>query len=112
MIGAFYGSIILAVKFMIFKNLESNMLYYTLLSVAIIPIIETTVHLKKPQVAYFSCAVFLSIATNHILDEQPFIYVLNRVIDTLVGIVILIQLRFQLRSKKIYYLFQALIIHY
>lgn len=86
MIGAFYGSLILAAKVMFFKNIESNLLYYTLLSVAIIPIIETTLYLKKPQVAYFSCVVFLSIAANHILDERPFIYVLNRVIDTLVGI--------------------------
>ena len=86
MIGAFYGSLILAAKFMFFKNIESNLLYYTLLSVAIIPIIETTLYVKKPQVAYFSCVVFLSIAANHISDARPFIYVLNRVIDTLVGI--------------------------
>lgn len=88
MIGAFYGSLILAAKFMLFKDLENNAWYYTLLSVVIIPIIQTTVRLKKPQVAYFSCVVFLSIAANHILDEQPFMYVLNRVIDTLIGIMV------------------------
>lgn len=88
MIGAFYGSLILAIKFMVFNELEDNILYYSMLSLAIIPVIHTTVQIKKPQVAYFTCVVFLSIAANHILDEKPFIFVLNRVLDTLIGIIV------------------------
>lgn len=38
--------------------------------------------------SYFSCVVFLSITVNHIMDENPYIFVLNRVLDTFIGIAI------------------------
>lgn len=83
--GAFYGLVILCL-YQYFKM--PDLLLYFLISLCIIPVIKTAVWLHKSPTAYFSCVVFLSIVANHITDEDPFIFVLNRVIDTLIGILL------------------------
>ena len=57
-------------------------------SVFIIPVLYTTVLLKKKQAAYFSCVVFLSIVVNHIGDVNPYLFVWNRFLDTMIGIAV------------------------
>ena len=52
----------------------------------VIPIIYTTLLLKKKNASYFACVVFLSIVVNHIGDNNPYLFVFNRVLDTLIGI--------------------------
>lgn len=42
----------------------------------------------KTNAAYFSCVVFLSIVMVHIGDSNPYHFVLNRVVDTLIGIAV------------------------
>ncbi len=37
---------------------------------------------------YFSCVVFLSIVVIHIGDANPYLFVFNRVMDTMIGIII------------------------
>lgn len=56
------------------------------ISLFIVLIIYTTVLIKKKDASYFSCVVFLSIVVNHIGDVNPYIFILNRVLDTLIGI--------------------------
>lgn len=51
-------------------------------------ILYTTVLMKKKQASYFSCVVFLSIAVNHMKDANPYLFVWNRFLDTMIGIVI------------------------
>lgn len=51
-------------------------------------VLYATVILDKKQASYFSCVVFLSIVVNHALDLNPYIFVLNRFLDTIIGIVI------------------------
>lgn len=51
-------------------------------------ILYTTVLLKKKQASYFSCVVFLSIAVNHAKDLNPCLFVFNRCLDTMIGILI------------------------
>lgn len=46
----------------------------------------STVVLKCTDAAYFSCVVFLSIVVMHIADENPILFVFNRVMDTLIGV--------------------------
>lgn len=56
------------------------------LFISIILVIYTTVLIKKKQASYFSCVVFLSIVINHIEDVNPYGFVWNRFLDTMIGI--------------------------
>ncbi len=51
-------------------------------------ILYTTVLLQKKKASYFSCVVFLSIVVNHAADTNPYLFVWNRFLDTVIGIVI------------------------
>lgn len=92
-IGAGFGLLIL----LLFKVLRNNFLLegFTLYiiqavitSLGIILVLYATVILKKKQASYFSCVVFLSIVVIHFADNNPFLFTFNRVVDTMIGIVI------------------------
>lgn len=59
-----------------------------LISVAIIPVIYTSVIMEYKQVSHTSCIVFLSIVVNHAADVSPYSFTISRVIDTLIGILV------------------------
>lgn len=59
-----------------------------LVSLFIILVLYTTVLLKKNQASYFSCVVFLSIVVNHASDINPYLFVWNRFLDTMIGIAV------------------------
>ena len=86
LIGAVYGLIFL----LMFRRLGLVIpeLVYISASIFIIPVIYTTVVMNKRTASFFSCVVFLSIALTHSFDENPYIFVLNRVVDTFIGIII------------------------
>ena len=85
-IGAVFGLVFLiAVKCL---DLREPTLVYLSASVLIVPVIYSTVVLDKRTASFFSCVVFLSIALTHSFDEDPYIFVFNRVIDTFIGILI------------------------
>ena len=85
LIGGIYGFIIL----MISIHLQIPQYYHFLLcSIMIIPIIYTTLLIKKKNASYFACVVFLSVVVNHIGDTNPYLFVFNRVLDTLIGIIL------------------------
>ncbi len=84
-IGALYGLVYILFKLSI-VNLGDGFWHYFIISFLIIPIIYTTVLLKQKKASYFSCVVFLSIVVNHLTDENPYLFVLNRSLDTLIGI--------------------------
>ncbi len=63
-------------------------LQYLLLSLCIIPLIYITVLVKKTTASYITCVVFLSITVSHALDVNPYLFALNRMADTLIGILI------------------------
>ena len=86
LIGALYGLVFL----LLFRriNVTVPMIVYISASAVIIPVIYTTVVLNKRNASFFSCVVFLSIALTHSFDSNPYIFVLNRVIDTFIGIII------------------------
>lgn len=69
-------------------NIYDQPLGFLIVALMIIPVIYTTLLIKRPNASYFSCVVFLSITVNHIMDENPYLFVLNRVIDTFIGIAI------------------------
>lgn len=85
-IGAAYGLAVL----LIIRGFDSIdvMAVYCVCSLMIIPIIYTTVILDKKNASFFSCVVFLSITITHSFDSDPYIFVLNRVLDTFIGIAV------------------------
>ena len=86
-IGAVYGLIYILIKIHLLKS-GDGILNYTLIALMLIPIIYLTVIIKKKNASYFSCVVFLSIVVNHLMDENPYMFVFNRSLDTLIGIMI------------------------
>lgn len=89
-IGAVWGLVVILVYAGIVKYLGSfhSLVYGVLVSLAIVCVLYTTVVLDKKQASYFSCVVLLSIVVNHITDANPYVFVFNRVLDTMIGICI------------------------
>lgn len=93
-IGAGSGLVVL-LFFLLIRNAELQVGDFSMYlikglitSVVIIFVLYATVILNKKNASYFSCVVFLSIVVIHGGDNNPFIFTLNRVIDTMVGILI------------------------
>ncbi len=86
LIGAVYGLAFLLLFRLI--GVTKPMIVYVSASAVIIPVIYTTVVLNKRNASFFSCVVFLSIALTHSFDSNPYFFVLNRVTDTFIGIII------------------------
>lgn len=84
-IGAVYGLIYILIKLHII-DFGDDFIHYICISLVLIPIIYTTVVINQKKASYFSCVVFLSIVVNHLMDENPYLFVLNRSLDTLIGI--------------------------
>lgn len=88
-IGALYGLLYLLISpIFIRKENVGSFLGAIVISAMIILVLYTTVILRKQQAAYFSCVVFLSIVVNHVLDTNPYLFVLNRFLDTMIGIAV------------------------
>ncbi len=104
--GAFFGLLVLLVSIsvrehFIFPELASYFFNAILISAALVPVLWTTVFLKKKEASYFSCVVFLSIVVIHLSDENPYLFTLNRFLDTMIGIAIGVVVNlFRLPHKK------------
>lgn len=101
-IGAVYGLFFLLIKGRLeFSGMGGEILKSTVISLLLIPVLYTTILIKKKQASYFSCVVFLSIVVNHAADANPYLFVWNRFLDTMIGIVIGISVNsFSLPRKK------------
>lgn len=87
LIGAVFGLVAILLEIYVF-DIYNKLPGYLLNVLFIIPVLYSTVLLKKQSSAFFSCVVFLSIAVNHLTDPNPYIFVFNRVTDTLTGIIV------------------------
>ena len=65
---------------------NTQLMQYALISFMIIPVIYITVLLKKTSASYISCVVFMSVTVSHGADVNPYLFAINRMIDTLIGI--------------------------
>lgn len=86
-IGAAYGLMMILVELYLIP-FDNELIRYITISLLIIPIIYTTVIFNKKNASYFSCVVFLSIVVNHLKDKNPYLFVFNRMMDTMIGIVL------------------------
>lgn len=93
-IGTFTGALWGLATILVYTHVRSvamrfpEFLYAVMVSIGIVLVLYTTVVMNKKQASYFSCVVYLSIVVNHILDTNPYMFVLNRVLDTMIGIAI------------------------
>lgn len=85
LIGGFMGMFVLLFEKSFIPH-DFLWIQYILISVMIIPIIYITVILKKTSASYISCVVFMSITVSHGADINPYMFALDRMIDTLIGI--------------------------
>lgn len=86
-IGALYGLFFLLL-FVHTDFKDTDWEYGTIVALMIVAVLYTTTLCKQRNAAYFSCVVFLSIVVNHIGDVNPYLFVWNRFLDTLIGIII------------------------
>ena len=87
LIGGFYGMGMLYLLRALFTG-EPGLAYYAVISVSIIPLMYITVLLKKTPATYITTVVFLSVTVSHGSDLIPYVFALNRIADTLIGIFI------------------------
>lgn len=86
-VGAVYGLLFLLVeRKMGITAGEDGFAHAAFVSGMIVVVLYTTVVMQKKQASYFSCVVFLSIVVNHIGDLNPYLFVWNRFLDTVIGI--------------------------
>ena len=86
-IGAFWGLLVILIQvYLLQGKLHDTFLGYLLIAAVTGVVLYSTVVLKCTDAAYFSCVVFLSIVVMHIADENPILFVFNRVMDTLIGV--------------------------
>lgn len=102
-IGAAWGLVVILLYLQIEKifGRPHFIVYGIMISLAIVLVLYTTVVFNKKQASYFSCVVLLSIVVNHITDANPYIFVVNRVLDTMIGIAIGVLVNcFELHKNK------------
>ena len=105
-IGAGYGLLALLLFAFLRTEFELKGPYlYTVqavvTSLSIVLVLYSTVLIKKKRSSYFSCVVFLSIVVIHFSDANPYLFALNRFIDTMLGIIIGVGVNvFHLPRKK------------
>lgn len=103
-VGAIAGLIVLLLDINCISKCNpdvSGYLYMLLVSFMVGIVIYITVLLKIKNASYFSCVVLLSIVVNHIGDGNPYLFVWNRFLDTMLGIVIgMLVNNFRLPYKK------------
>lgn len=89
------ATIIGGVAGLLFLNMERyyiampiEWIRYLVISIIVIVLIYFTVAIKQPSTAYLSCVVFMSVAVSHVNDSNVSAFALNRILDTLIGILI------------------------
>ena len=87
-IGAVWGAAALLLELSVFDGVPEEWVHFLLLGFACGVVIYSTVLMKVTESSYFSCVVFFSITMNHIGDENPYLFVFSRLMDTVIGIAI------------------------
>lgn len=93
LVGGIYAMILVYFCWTVGIPLDS-LLYYTLISLTIFPVISTTLFLRKPTTSALSCIVLVAITLSEFSNLNPLLTALWRMVDTLIGIGIVVLLEF------------------
>ena len=85
--GGIWGIAVFLANIFIFGN-PHTLVQYAIVSVAAIPLIVIALKLKRPDTISISLVVFLVVAIAPVGDMNPVKYVLNRMLDTAMGLLI------------------------
>ena len=89
LIGAFWGLLTLLLELgLLYDGIPDEWSHFLLLGLFTGIVLYSTVLLKATEASYFSAVVFLSIAVNHIGDANPYLFAFNRLLDTMIGVLI------------------------
>lgn len=89
LVGAFWGGVVLIGSLYLSgdrSTFQDTPAYYMTLVLFTGVVLYSTVLLKITESSYFTTVVFLSIIMNHIGDANPYIFVFNRSMDTIIGV--------------------------
>lgn len=111
-IGAVWGLLLILLEREVITDGATNeILHCFLISLGVGALIYFTVLLKVEDWAYLSAVTFMSITISYLLQADPYIYALHRMLDTLIGVAVAeLVNRMQLpRSRKVNTLFVSTI---
>lgn len=97
-VGGFFGLVFLLLE-SVFGHADPPVLRYALLALTLLPLISFSVYVHKPECTFLMCVVFLSVALLHDSDVSPYLFALNRIIDTSIGIGIALAVN-EIRIKR------------
>ena len=84
-IGAMYGVLVRYIG--IWLGISDKLfVYYFMISITLIPLLLSTLVIKKPSISSFACTLFLSVAVGHVVN--PLEASIERIVETVVGIVV------------------------
>ncbi|MBO4872284.1 MAG: HAD hydrolase family protein [Lachnospiraceae bacterium] len=88
-VGASCGLLLLLLESWLIDDVASHTtLHYLMVPLFLILTLYLTVVFGIQELAYFSGAVFLALTINHFTDENAFLFALNRLLDTVIGILV------------------------
>ena len=88
-IGAAWGLAELLIEIgLISDGIPDEGLHLVLMPLVLILVLYFTVVLGERDMAYFSGMVYLSITISHFTDPDPFLFTFNRLLDTVIGVVV------------------------
>lgn len=99
LIGGVFGFIGILVMDLLKVNIASHS-HYFILSLLLIPLIYINVMFEFKDAATISCVVFLSITISHSEDSALIWFVLGRVVNTLIGVIISVAVNGVIRPPK------------
>jgi uncharacterized membrane protein YgaE (UPF0421/DUF939 family) len=92
-VGTFIGGFMAVLILLVIDHtplVPFSLLYYILISLCIAPVIYLTVALNRESSAFIACVVFLSIVLSHFDTENHYLFALQRILETIAGILIAI----------------------
>ena len=87
-IGGVFGMLALLVEKAFFPTGSAHLAISAGICLSIIPLIYVTLLAKRPTASYITCVVFMSITVSHGADVNPYLFALDRCLDTLIGIAV------------------------
>lgn len=89
LIGAVWGLVVLLLELeLLYEGVPDLVSHYLLIGLFAGVVLYSTVLLKATEASYFSTVVFLTVVVNHIGDANPYLFALNRLLDTVLGVLI------------------------
>ena len=101
LIGGLYGMLLLSFLQQVIPA-DWLILEYAIIALALIPLIYIMVLIKNRDATYITCVVFLCVTVSHGHEVGAYLFAINRIIDTLIGIFVSLIVNFTFFCRKQY----------